>query len=235
MSTIGPKLIDPNSITKTWSEKEILAPGIVVYKNVLKKDIEIIDKIESVLSSTSNPYKWREATVGYGFKKPDYRDCVDFKFRKDDLHNTDEGTEILKDMWQECYDVMSEAVKDYCLIYNVTELQYWEVMNFIRYNEGQHFQEHTDHGYSYTSTVSLVGYINDAYEGGEIYFRLQDLMYKPSEGDLVIFPSNFMYPHRAMPVTSGTKYSVVTMLDYTDRGHVVSSQGSKQNSFLSTK
>ena len=47
MSTIGPKLIDPNSITKTWSEKEILAPGIVVYKNVLKKDIEIIDKIES--------------------------------------------------------------------------------------------------------------------------------------------------------------------------------------------
>ena len=144
MSALGPKLIDPNSITKTWGEKEILAPGIVVYKNVLKKEIDIPNKLESVLMSTSNPYKWREATVGYGFKKPEYRDCVDFKFRKDDLHNTDNGTEILKDMWQECYDAMSEAVKDYCMMYNITELQYWEVMNFIRYHEGQHFEEHTD-------------------------------------------------------------------------------------------
>ena len=50
-----------------------------------------------------------------------------------------------------------------------------------------------------------------------------------------MFPSNFMYPHKAMPVIQGTKYSVVTMLDYTDRGHVVSSQGAKPNSFLSTK
>lgn len=235
MSALGPKLIDPNSITKTWGEKEILAPGIVVYKNVLKKEIDIPNKLESVLMSTSNPYKWREATVGYGFKKPEYRDCVDFKFRKDDLHNNDDGTEILKDMWQQCYDVMSEAVKDYCIMYNITELQYWEVMNFIRYHEGQHFEEHTDHGYSYTSTVSLVGYINDNYKGGGLYFRLQDIMFTPEEGDLVVFPSNFMYPHKAMPVTEGTKYSVVTMLDYTDRGHVVSSQGAKPNSFLSTK
>jgi hypothetical protein len=77
--------------------------------------------------------------------------------------------------------------------------------------------------------------MNDNYEGGGIYFRLQDLMFKPEEGDLIIFPSNFMYPHRAMPVESGTKYSVVTMLDYTDRGHVVSSQGAKTNSFLKTQ
>jgi hypothetical protein len=28
-----------------------------------------------------------------------------------------------------------------------------------------------------------------------------------------------MYPHRAMPVVSGTKYSMVTMLDYSDKFH----------------
>ena len=38
-------------------------------------------------------------------------------------------------------------------------------------------------------------------------------------GDLFIFPSNFMYPHRAMPVHSGTKYSIVTMLDYNKKFH----------------
>jgi hypothetical protein len=28
-----------------------------------------------------------------------------------------------------------------------------------------------------------------------------------------------MYPHKAMPVKSGTKYSMVTMLDYSDKYH----------------
>ena len=56
-------------------------------------------------------------------------------------------------------------------------------------------------------------------EGGELYFRLQNLNVKPEEGDLFIFPSNYMYPHRAMPVKSGTKYSIVTMLDYNKKFH----------------
>jgi hypothetical protein len=28
-----------------------------------------------------------------------------------------------------------------------------------------------------------------------------------------------MYPHRAMPVSSGVKYSIVTMLDYSEKYH----------------
>jgi predicted 2-oxoglutarate/Fe(II)-dependent dioxygenase YbiX len=65
----------------------------------------------------------------------------------------------------------------------------------------------------------LVGYVNDDYEGGEIFFRIQGVKVKPKAGDLFIFPSNFMYPHQAMPVQSGTKYSIVTMLDYSNKFH----------------
>jgi predicted 2-oxoglutarate/Fe(II)-dependent dioxygenase YbiX len=79
--------------------------------------------------------------------------------------------------------------------------------------------EHHDHGFSYNCTVSLVAYLNDEYEGGEIYFRLQELNIKPKAGDLIVFPSTFAYPHRAMPVKSGVKYSLVTMLDYSDKYH----------------
>jgi hypothetical protein len=221
MSSAGPKLIDPTQITKTWSDKYEIAPGILVYKNVLIKELDIINRLEKSISDTANPHKWREATVGYGFKKPEYRDCVDFKFRKDDLHRTDESTLELKQIWQDCYDRMLEAVKDYCFVNNLSELEYWEVMNFVKYNKGQHFQEHTDHGYSYNATVSLVGYLNDDYEGGELFFSRQQVTVDPDAGDLVIFPSNFMYPHRAMPVDNGTKYSIVTMLDYTNRGHTM--------------
>jgi predicted 2-oxoglutarate/Fe(II)-dependent dioxygenase YbiX len=64
-----------------------------------------------------------------------------------------------------------------------------------------------------------VAYPNDDYEGGSLFFRLQNLDVKADAGDLFIFPSNFMYPHRAMPVISGTKYSIVTMLDYNKKFH----------------
>jgi predicted 2-oxoglutarate/Fe(II)-dependent dioxygenase YbiX len=98
-------------------------------------------------------------------------------------------------------------------------MEYMEAINFIRYRENQHFQVHTDHGFSYTCTVSSVVYFNDDYEGGELWFPYLDLTFKPEAGDIVMFPSTFIYAHAAKPVTSGTKYSGVTMFDYNDRNH----------------
>ena len=34
--------------------------------------------------------------------------------------------------------------------------------------------------------------------------------YKLEKGDALMFPSNFMYPHEVMPVTKGTRYSIIT-------------------------
>jgi predicted 2-oxoglutarate/Fe(II)-dependent dioxygenase YbiX len=31
-------------------------------------------------------------------------------------------------------------------------------------------------------------------------------------GDLLIFPSNFMYPHRVEPVTNGERYSFISWM-----------------------
>ena len=33
---------------------------------------------------------------------------------------------------------------------------------------------------------------------------------KMGKGDIIIFPANFMYPHRITPITSGVRYSIVT-------------------------
>lgn len=204
----------------TWSEATEIGHGIWVYKNVLPESMNIIDRLESVLNDPNNQYNYKEALVGYGFKMPEYRDCVDFKFKKTDIQmDMSSASKELQGIWDDVYFRQLQAVKHYCRHYNIGELRYWEAMNFVRYGEGQHFQEHHDNGYSYNCTLSLVAYPNDNYEGGELQFRLQGLMVKPEAGDLYIFPSNFMYPHRAMPVNSGTKYSIVTMLDYSDKYH----------------
>ena len=33
-----------------------------------------------------------------------------------------------------------------------------------------------------------------------------------SKGDIIIFPSNFMYPHKVEPVTKGTRYSYISWI-----------------------
>lgn len=203
---------------KTWSEKEELADGIFVYRNVINK--KSIEYLEDVISDETNNYIFSEALVGFRMKMPDYRNCFDFKYRRADIESDKSlAGNLLKKIWQDLYDRKSPAVKDYCKHFNIGELKYWEAMNFIKYGPGQHFQEHHDHGYSYNCVVSLVSYPNDDYDGGELYFSRQNLKIKPQAGDLYIFPSNYMYPHTAMPVKSGTKYSIVTMLDYSERYH----------------
>lgn len=207
---------------QTWSSAEEVAPGsgIWVYRDVLPKELNIIERLESVLHDPTNNYKYEEAMVGYAMKMPEYRDCVDFKYKKSDLiQDTSPAGLALHQLADETVFRQMQAVKDYTRRYNIGELRYWEATNYVRYGEGQHFQEHHDHGYSYNCVVSVVSFPNDDYEGGELYFRLQGVTVKAKAGETYIFPSNFMYPHRAMPVKSGVKYSMVTMLDYSDKFH----------------
>jgi hypothetical protein len=207
---------------QTWTEKIDLGNGITCYRGVIKKEIDVINRIESNLKPVGDTtgYSWQPAYVGYQQLMPDYRDCVDFKFKKSDIElDKSEVSMNLQSLWQDLYDVKLPAVEDYSRDYNINGLKYWEAFNFIKYGPGQHFQEHHDHGFSYNCTVSLVAYPNDDYEGGELFFRLQGLNLKAKAGDLYIFPSNIIYPHKAMPVVSGTKYSIVTMLDYNKKYH----------------
>jgi hypothetical protein len=207
---------------QTWTEKQDLGSGIFCYKNVIKKELDVINRIESNLKPEGDTtgYSWQPAYVGYKQLMPEYRDCNDFKYKKTDLEYDKSQTSLnLQSLWQDLYDVKLPAVEDYSKMYNINNLKYWEAFNFIKYGPGQHFMEHHDHGFSYNCTVSLVAYPNDDYEGGELFFRLQGLTVKPEAGDLFIFPSNYMYAHQAMPVHSGLKYSIVTMLDYNKKYH----------------
>jgi hypothetical protein len=206
---------------QTWSSVEELGFGLYVYRDVLPKDLNIIKRLEDVILKSGNEqFSYQEAMVGYKTKMPEYRDCYDFKFKKADIEHIDtDESKQLQQLWQDVYDRQINALKDYSKRHNIGELRYWEAMNFIKYEKNQHFMEHHDHGYSYNCVVSMVAYPNDDYEGGELFFRLLNLKVKPRAGDLYIFPSNFMYPHQAMPVTDGTKYSIVTMTDFSDKFH----------------
>lgn len=184
-------------------------PGIWKYTNIFKDDIDIIKEIEQTVKN--NQSKWTKAQVGLEETNLDYRNCFDFKL-------SDLGKDHLISKY--IYESQAPAVKNYCDFYNI-KMDFWEWTNIVKYEKGQYFEEHADHGWAYVSTVSLVAYPNDGYEGGELYFPKLNMNIKPEKGDLYIFPSTYLFSHIAMPVRSGTKYSFVTMLDYNDDTHTI--------------
>jgi predicted 2-oxoglutarate/Fe(II)-dependent dioxygenase YbiX len=83
----------------------------------------------------------------------------------------------------------------------------------LRYREGGFFKEHVDYNAAVTQRqVSFSFALNDDYEGGEFKFAGSDRLYRIPKGACLAFPSNFVFPHQILPVTSGTRYSVVTWM-----------------------
>lgn len=71
---------------------------------------------------------------------------------------------------------------------------------------GVHKDNHS--GYEFLE-YSTVIYLNDDYEGGEIYFPKLSYIYKPKAGDIVLFPcSTDEYLHGVQPVRGSNRYTI---------------------------
>jgi hypothetical protein len=86
-------------------------------------------------------------------------------------------------------------------------------LKFNRYDVNTRMKLHCDHIQSMFDgqvkgipTLTVLGALNDDYEGGELIMWEDTLVHLP-KGSLMIFPSNFLYPHRVEDVKKGIRYS----------------------------
>jgi predicted 2-oxoglutarate/Fe(II)-dependent dioxygenase YbiX len=80
--------------------------------------------------------------------------------------------------------------------------------NFVinKYATGESMGSHVDYNEKNTELeYSFVFYLNDDYEGGEIYWPNHGISLKPEAGSVVIFPSKEPYQHAVKEVTKGNK------------------------------
>ena len=95
----------------------------------------------------------------------------------------------------------------------------WEGYSEVRFNKyenGTEMRIHGDHIKTLfegkdrgVPILSIVGSLNDDYEGGELVMW-GDQVIPLKAGSVMIFPSNFMYPHQVNVVTKGVRYSYVS-------------------------
>jgi hypothetical protein len=126
----------------------------------------------------------------------------------------DEFSADVIDLNEEIIHALKVCLEHYKPANYLSDISYIEDMNIIKYTAGHYFRVHADDTDFYRCTVSVVGYPNDDYEGGEITFPGFNLTYKPEAGDLLLFPSSFAYAHLAEPVIGdGVKYTLAIMTD----------------------
>jgi hypothetical protein len=75
-----------------------------------------------------------------------------------------------------------------------------------KYDIGQGLGHHADqYDGNFRLRYSMVLYLNDDYEGGDLIFKNHDIVIKPEAGSLVIFPSSEPFLHASAPLISGAK------------------------------
>ena len=83
-------------------------------------------------------------------------------------------------------------------------------MVFCLWNPGSHAGPHIDNHYGYEFLkYSTVIYLNNDFEGGEIYFPNLGFIHSPKENEMITFPSvGNEYIHGVQPILSGKRYSI---------------------------
>ena len=89
-------------------------------------------------------------------------------------------------------------------------------IRFNRYGSGQIMRQHMDHIHSIFDgkekgipVLSFILNLNDDYEGADLYFW-KDHIVKLGKGDIIMFPSLFLFPHGVTEATKGKRYSAVS-------------------------
>jgi len=108
------------------------------------------------------------------------------------------------------FSIFNRSLNVYRTIYEHVEVRGDEGYSLLRYRKGGEYKEHVDRGSQNNRIVSGLLYLNDDFEGGEINFSRYDLTVKPKKGSVILFPSFHTHLHASLPITSGTKYAVVT-------------------------
>lgn len=123
----------------------------------------------------------------------------------------------IKDKFQQSVELIFErGVKA-----NTSHAQKWEVGGFASPHSDNSDYEGVPNAFEINKYVGIL-YLNDDYEGGELYFCNDDeekskwLSFKPNVYSYYVFPGGVENIHGVSEITAGTRYTMVSFWDYAE-------------------
>jgi predicted 2-oxoglutarate/Fe(II)-dependent dioxygenase YbiX len=176
---------------------------ISYYKNVIddpKSLINLIEESDKNLTSDTSIPSWQEWNASGDSP-------YQFGYQKRFNNNVEADTSLeIKKINMTLKNAIVDASNDYSKEYGIN-IGTLMPLSISKYSTGKSMGPHVDdYNNGDDPNISVVLYLNDNYDGGEINFPNQNITIKPEAGSIVIFPSVEPYYHESLPVISGIKY-----------------------------
>lgn len=193
--------------------KKELGDKIVVYSDFFDNPMIFLEEANNIFKNFPN-LNFKPATINNHEYNTDLRSCTVFSLNTQNTNHDDMfgvGSRKAKINLNKLIDrKVFSCINDYMKSYDFV-VKYREPWELLTYQKTQKLTWHSDHGDVHPCQVSFVYYFNDDYVGGEVEFKDHiGTPYKPTAGDLLIFPSSPDYIHRVLPIESGIKYNAIS-------------------------
>jgi predicted 2-oxoglutarate/Fe(II)-dependent dioxygenase YbiX len=176
--------------------------------------VQIIDQFLSAQERASLLHL-ADATPGKPFTVPDGKGG-----RMHDEQRVTEWVDFRDSHQQLLDDVVARAFEQQIIPMEGRNIAWYEEPQLLRYTPGGYYLHHSD-AYQLVPEqrawrkvvdrdISVLIYLNDGYEGGELEFKRLFYRLRPRAGMLVWFPSDVRYEHMAKPVISGQRSVIVS-------------------------
>ena len=112
-------------------------------------------------------------------------------------------------------NTVSKYCKDKEILIKLTRIQ---ELTILKYPEGGFYKPHFDNNATQAPReFSVIVFLNNDYEGGNLVFYKPNhkdkvLEIKPEVGKIVVWPSNYLFPHAAEPIKKGTRFVLVSWI-----------------------
>lgn len=163
---------------------------------------------DAILREYAGSPHWQQTVVGSGDVRPDIRSAHTIQISQDAVMQ--ENPSVRKPLDAYVFTSVGEAIRKYNAKFGHCNIEEDSGYELLRYETGQFYTQHTDSFKARPRAVSCSLALNDDYEGGGFAFFDRGVTYRVPKGGAILFPSNFMFPHEILPVTHGTRYSIVT-------------------------
>jgi predicted 2-oxoglutarate/Fe(II)-dependent dioxygenase YbiX len=182
---------------------------------LIKKSILVLDEVMEVaqvsqLLKFSNSVEFTRAiTLGEEITKikDDHRETKSFPLSRfsNSLSNV-HWYNFIANKFKESLNIY----KEYFPHYHFNEINNMEI---LKYENNGYYKYHVDSGHNLNRVLSCILLLNNDYEGGELCFydqiNKEEISIDKKVGRMILWPSNFLFPHAVKPVTKGKRFSVV--------------------------